>query len=63
MKNLENNSKVICKIDTPWVKRGEVVDRFDLEIDRLDYPDVFRALRQSETLKLKYFWGKNKNKL
>lgn len=33
--------KVICKINTPQHRKGELVDRFDLEIDRLDYPDVY----------------------
>jgi len=37
----ENLQKVICKINTPQHKKGEVVDRFDLEIDRLEYPDVY----------------------
>ena len=34
--------KVVCIINTPTHKMGVVVDRFDLEIDRLDYPDMYR---------------------
>lgn len=51
MKDSRKNLKVVVKIDTPSFKRGDVVDRFDLEIDRLvDYPDLFRVLNTEEKL-------------
>ena len=35
-------NKVVCTINTPTHKKGELVDRFDLEVDRLDYPDMYQ---------------------
>lgn len=55
MRDLREGYNVICKINTPWFKKGEVVERFDLDIDRLDYPDIFRALTSAEQLRLKYY--------
>ena len=39
---MKNKEKVVCVINTPTHKKGDVLDRFDLEIDRLDYPDMYQ---------------------
>ena len=53
--------KVICIIDTPTHKKGDIVDRFDLEIDRLDYPDVYREYNKFDDLQAKVVtWAREK---
>ena len=53
--------KVICIIDTPTHKKGDIVDRFDLEIDRLDYPQVYREYNKFEDLQEKVIaWAREK---
>ena len=53
--------KVKCIIDTPTHKKGELVDRFDLELDRLNYPQVYRPYNKFEDLKEKVIsWAREK---
>lgn len=53
--------KVICIIDTPTHKKGELVDRFDLELDRLNYPQVYKQYNKFEDLQAKVIaWAREK---
>lgn len=60
-RKINNMEKVICIIDTPTHKKGELVDRFDLELDRLNYPQVYRQYNKFEDLKEKIeLWAEQK---
>lgn len=53
--------KVICIINTPTHKKGELVDRFDLELDRLNYPQVYRSYNKFDDLQEKVIaWARQK---
>lgn len=38
--------KIVCIINTPTHKYGELVDRYDLEVDRLDFPDMYQSIKE-----------------
>ena len=60
-RKINNMEKVICIIDTPTHKKGELVDRFDLELDRLNYPQVYRQYNKFDDLQAKVIaWAREK---
>lgn len=60
-RKIDNMEKVICIIDTPTHKEGELVDRFDLELDRLNFPQVYRQYNKFDDLQAKVIaWAREK---